>query len=316
MPLARAPLLAQTECVLQGIAGLAAALKRANVLDRSVIIVNGDHGTVLAPPSVRVPLANPQVRVADLGQARPALLIKALDDTGPFRVTTEPTSHLDIRPTILGIAGLKDDGPGIDLMTEAVPDDRVRLYHVLYDFRWGATDPVSHVRFAVGRDALNTDDWSVDAFVAPRVVPRTFGAFGTRDLTLLQSGAIALSAMDERGAWVAGRRLSVLLAARDERDNALTVTLRLPEAHAGAGVTIRVNGVIVDRHAVVASADARGWARAQTCVPKSTSRGAHEFVELHFAKTSIVAGVAVPVSALVRDIAFDRAPSCGGRHRM
>jgi hypothetical protein len=316
MPLARAPLLAQTECVLQGIAELAAALKRANVLDRTVIVVNGDHGTGLAPLSVSVPLANPQVRVTDLGQARAALLIKALGDTGPFRVTAEPTAHLDIRPTLLGIAGLKEDGPGFDLMTEAVPDDRVRLYHVLYDFRWGRTDPVSHVRFAVGRDVLNTEDWSVDAFVAARALPRTFGVFGTRDLTLLQAGAIALGAMDERGLWVAGRRLSVLLAPRDERDNALTVTLRLPEAHAGAGVTIRVNGVIVDRHAVVASADARGWARAQTCVPKSTSRGAHELVELHFSKTSIVAGVAVPVSALVRDIAFDRAPPCGGRHRM
>ena len=85
-----------------------------------------------------------------------------------------------------------------------VPADRVRLYHVLYDFRWGRTDPVSHVRFAVGRDALNTEDWSVDAFVAPRTVPRRFGTFGNRDLTLLQAGAIALGAMDERGLWVAG----------------------------------------------------------------------------------------------------------------
>jgi hypothetical protein len=90
----------------------------------------------------------------------------------------------------------------------------------------------------------------------------------------------------------------------------------LPEAQAGAGVTIRVNGVTLDRQAVVASADSRGWARAQACLPARTSRGAHELVELHFSKTSMVAGVAVPVSARVRDIAFDRAPPCGGRHRM
>lgn len=313
MPVARAPLLDQTECVLQGIAELAAALRRAGVLDRTVIVVNSDHGNSLPPASVSAPLSNPQVAAGWLGQAHAALLIKALGDNGPFRVTGEPTAHLDIRPTLLGIAGLADDGPGFDLMKHAVPKDRVRLYHVPWDFRQGSTAPVSHIRFAVGPDALNAEDWSVDAFVAARDSPKTFGAFGPRDLTLLQSGAIALKAMDERGLWVAGRRLSVRLAARDQGDNALTVTLRLPEEHSDATVTITVNGAIVGENVAVASGDSAPWARTQTCLPKDLARGAHELVALHFSRASAVAGQRVPVSALVRDIAFHRVERCSGR---
>ena len=310
MRLARTPLLDQTECVLNGIAELAAALRRAGVFDRTAIVVNSDHGIGIPPAPVGLPLSNPQVMAEWLGKAHAALLIKGIGDHGPFRTTAEPTAHIDIRPTILGMAGLKDEGPGADLVNEAAPSDRARMYHVLYDFRWGGTDPVSHVRFAVGRDALNAEDWSVDAFVAARESPKTFGAFGTRDLTLLQSGAIALKAMDERGVWVAGRRVSVRLAARDPRDNALTVTLRLPQANSDARVTITVNGALVGHNIRVTSGDS-AWVRTQACLPSDLARGAHEFVALQFSSASAVAGQRVPVSALLRDIAFHRAERCG-----
>ena len=315
VPLARAPLLGQTECVLQGIAELAATLRRAGVFDRTVIVVNSDHGVSLPPARVSPPLANPQVAATWLGQAHAALLIKALGDHGPLRVSAEPTAHIDIRPTLLGIAGLEDRGPGIDLMKEAVPKDRVRLYHVPWDFRSGSPDPVSLIRFAVGPDALDTEDWSVDAFMATRASPRTFAAFGTRDLTLLQAGLLTpKKGMDERGLWVAGRRLSLRLAARDPRDNALIVTLRVPQENAGATVTVTVNGAMVGKNLMLRSSDSPEWATTQACLPEETPRAAHDLVALRFSKSSVVAGVDVPVSALIRDIAFHRSEQCTARN--
>ncbi len=313
-PLARAPLLGQTECVLRGIAELASVLRRAGVFDRTVIMVNSDHGLSLPPASVSAPLSNPQVVANWLGQAHAALLIKALDDNRPFRVNAEPTAHIDIRPTLLGFAGLEDAGPGIDLMKETVPKDRVRLYHVPWDFRSGSPDPVSLIRFAVGPDALNSEDWSVEAFMATRKSPRTFAAFGTRALTLLQAGSITRKKrMDERGLWVAGRRLSVRLAARDPRDNALRITLRVPQENSGATVTFTVNGAMVGKNLMLPSSNSPEWATTQTCLPQETPRAAHDLVALRFSKASAVPGVDVPVSALVRDIAFHRSERCAAR---
>lgn len=315
MPLARAPLLGQTECVLQGIAELAAVLRRAGVFDRTVIVVNSDHGVSIPPASLSAPLTNPQVAATWLGQAHAALLIKALGDNRPFRVSVEPTAHIDIRPTLLGIAGLVDSGPGINFMKKAVPKDRVRQYHVPWDFRSGSPDPVSLIRFAVGADALNSENWSVDAFIATRESPRTLAAFDPRDLTLLQAGLITQrTAMDEEGLWVAGRRLSVRLAAREPRDNALRVTLRVPQENAGATVTFTVNGAVVGKNLMLRPSNAPEWTTTQTCLPKETPRGAHALVALRFSKASVVAGVDVPVSALIRDIAFHHAEPCTGRN--
>jgi hypothetical protein len=167
----------------------------------------------------------------------------------------------------------------------------------------------------VGPNALNSEDWSVEAFMATRESPRTFAAFGTRDLTLLQAGSITRKkGMDERGLWVAGRRLSVRLAARAPRDNALIVTLRVPQENSGATVTLTVNGAMVGTNLLLRSSDSRQWATTQTCLPQETPRGAHDLVALRFSKASVVAGTDVPVSALVRDIAFHRSEQCAARN--
>ncbi len=164
--LVREEFVAQATCVLSGIASLADKLRDEGIFDQTAIIVSGDHGIPVEPDDLvgRVPDGINPLHIAS---ARPALLIKPLQDSTPFRFSEAPTSLLDIAPTALQLVGLDGNYTGQRILTMDIDPERTRnfQYDNVSDFWTG--QPITYENYEVTGSTRDPTNWRLSYRFSP-----------------------------------------------------------------------------------------------------------------------------------------------------
>lgn len=122
----------QSACALDEVLEIVARLEVLGVLERTLVIVTGDHGSHL-------PLLGDVDRAAVVAgrpapsRTLPVLLVRPMGARDPLRISDAPVSLADIAATVAQAAGLPGDFPGTPLHEVPERDSRTRAYR---DYTW------------------------------------------------------------------------------------------------------------------------------------------------------------------------------------
>ena len=123
-------------------------MKQLGIYENSLIVLMADHGAGLAPYELKARpaengedavLINPKV----VSMATPLMAIKPPGASGPFQVSSAPSTYTDIPITIASILGLKSEFGGRSVF-ELRPGEQRERRHYLHGWR--------------------RDDWKTDYF--------------------------------------------------------------------------------------------------------------------------------------------------------
>jgi len=117
----------QVTCTLVQLETMIQALKKNDVYDRTMIVINGDHGTPSLPPSLPTQSGNGISRKL-MGKASTLMLIKPPDVRGPLHFSDKPVTIGDIPATIVDTFGLEMVYPGIQVFSDNPAVERERQY--------------------------------------------------------------------------------------------------------------------------------------------------------------------------------------------
>ena len=124
--------LEQSACALNQVIELLDRLRELEVLDETLVIITGDHGSHidLVTEGEKDPKWN---RVPALTKVLPTLLVKPVRASGALRVSEAPVSLTDIPNTVAREMGLEPVFPGQALQDVQADAARARTY---YDYTW------------------------------------------------------------------------------------------------------------------------------------------------------------------------------------
>jgi hypothetical protein len=202
---------AQTYCVLQGIATLVDALKKAGIYEQTAIMVTGDHGCAIAPEDHVHAAQQSPLTPAMMGSARPAFMVKQKHASQPLYFSSAPTSLTDVAPTALALAGVpQNESSALDLHENA---QRTRYFkpYSIRDFFTG--DPVPHVVYALKGDVRDSTNWLIEEIHAYRTAPSSFDPVNHRQADRFVHGArFSAQEPDKEASWINGRQLAFLIS--------------------------------------------------------------------------------------------------------
>ena len=148
LPRNRMTVTTQSRCSLDVIIRLLDRMKQLGIYENSLIVLMADHGAGLAPYELKARpaengedavLINPKV----VSMATPLMAIKPPGASGPFQVSSAPSTYTDIPITIASILGLKSEFGGRSVF-ELRPGEQRERRHYLHGWR--------------------RDDWKTDYF--------------------------------------------------------------------------------------------------------------------------------------------------------
>ena len=235
--------LAQTRCILSGIADFIDRLKAEGIYEQTAFIISGDHGHNTVPADQVSPQANYSMYDPLLGNGRPALLVKARGSNGPLTFSGKPTQLLNIMPTALELAGLPDAGESVFDMPDKVV--RKRLFHHYPNSRFWSGNPVPYLEYAVGQPANDAGLWSIADMVAYEPAPREYVPVNKKTAKDFVYGARLRSSIGHRGSSVVrGRQLALVIDVPEQARAGtmeLELELSLPRGMDSQSFTVQVN---------------------------------------------------------------------------
>lgn len=160
--------LPQATCAVKQMVGILQALKRIGAYDNSVIVFQSDTGLGMVRPTEKVGLnitsvveyTSPQL----VGYARPTLLIKPLGATGPLRVSSVQTSHLNTFSLINDASGGRTDLPNVTIPTD-------RSFVVSRIIRAGTPSVLPYETFSIVGDVADFATWQYGGMLSRPGVP-------------------------------------------------------------------------------------------------------------------------------------------------
>lgn len=212
----RANLIAQTHCVLEGIARLADRLHELGVYDQTAIVISSDHGTGIPDGTASSEVVDPAL----VAVARATLMLKAPNDISPFRSSPEPTSLIDVPAIVRAFAR------GEGWTAPSAPRSRRFFWINHEDFQTQRREPIPHQVFEVPDDPSAADEWNLLEIHRTALAPPALQAFTFADMLQLQRGSLTGPAdlQAAGGVWMT-RRLDVAISPQAEV-NALHVRVR------------------------------------------------------------------------------------------
>jgi hypothetical protein len=212
----RPSLVAQTHCVLEGIARLADRLRDLGVYEQTAIVVSSDHGSGIANRRA----GDGVVDAALIAAARATLMVKAPGDSRPFRSSPEPTSLTDV-PAIL-----RAFARGEPWSAPPAPRSRRFFWINAADFQRVRRAAIPYQLFEVPEDPSAADRWHLLDISASGLAPAALQKFTVADMLRWQRGSLTGHAdlQAAGGIWMA-RRLDVMISPRSGA-NALHVRVR------------------------------------------------------------------------------------------
>ena len=139
LPRNRMTVTTQSRCSLDAVIRILDKMKELEIYDNSLIVIMADHGAGLRPYDVKpttaengedAVLMNPQV----VSMATPLMAIKPPGASGPFQVSTVPSTYVDTAITIASILGLESEFDGRS-MFELRPGEQRERRHYLHAWR-------------------------------------------------------------------------------------------------------------------------------------------------------------------------------------
>ena len=243
----------QARCALSAVGTLLQRLRDLDLYDRSAIIVTSDHGhTVdLIRPEDQHPLVGRSPAGPTLPRieswAAPLLLVKPFAAQGPLQTSYAPTAITDVPATLLDLAGLPDAlGRGASVLRIDPAEPRQRTYaHHRPQARPNPFYDVLYV-FAVNGQITDLDAWSYYRSVLGPADDRAaqrrehqIGLLADPDVTASQFGA-RVYRTDE---------YAVFHTAAEDSHATFDVR-RMPAMATTQTVTVRIDGHVVDQHAL------------------------------------------------------------------
>ena len=243
----------QARCALSAVGTLLQRLRDLDLYDRSAIIVTSDHGHTLdlIRPEDQHPLAGRSPAGPTLPRieswATPLLLVKPFAAQGPLQTSYAPTAITDVPATLLDLAGLPDAlGRGASVLRIDPAEPRQRTYaHHRPQARPNPFYDVLYV-FAVNGQITDPDAWSYYRSVLGPADDRAaqrrehqIGLLADPDVTASQFGA-RVYRTDEYAVFHTA----------PEDSHATFDVRRMPGMATTQTVTVRIDGHVVDQHAL------------------------------------------------------------------
>ena len=233
---------AQVLCTLLHIERLVKKLKQLGVYDKTMIIVNGDHGTPGLPRTMPSQTGR-HMSAYTMGVANALILVKPPATRGPLNFSSAPVTIGDIPATINDAFGLGCEFPGIPMFDLDEQSNRERNY-----FSYDSPSIVSRLqtlpnmqRYRIRGNLFNQYDWILpnlsDVGESPSVLPMNHGKF--------RSFAIGFGALETRGRpwrWVVGKLARVYLSFPTAGRAQLVFETYVPSAITGQSVEVSING--------------------------------------------------------------------------
>lgn len=240
----------QSLCILTGIARFADKLRLLGIYEQTAIIVSGDHGVNIEPDDMRGVKTNGSLYAGVLGAARPALLLKPLNNREPFAVSALATTLLDIAPTALDLVGLEGGFTGHSVLKIDPEEKRTRIFnpYTVPDFWTGK--PISNDIWHVDGPVMEMENWSLQNIVYQEAAPASYPVINYSTAFATSRGlSLNRSQPNEASSWITGTELMILVATEyPERPAQINLELRLPDFMQAEkqSFTVSVNHQLLD----------------------------------------------------------------------
>ncbi len=135
LPRNRVTVTTQSICSLDAVVRILNKMKELGIYENSLIVIMADHGAGLAPYELKpttaengedAVLMDPQV----VSMATPLMAIKPPGASGPFQVSTAPSSNVDTAVTMMALLGLESDFDGRVMFDLRPAEQRERRYYL------------------------------------------------------------------------------------------------------------------------------------------------------------------------------------------
>lgn len=295
----------QTVCVLSGIATFLDKLKSVGIYDRTAIVISGDHGVNILPYDQAHPALNASLFPGLNGSARPALLIKPMNQSQPLRISDAPTSLLDVAATALELVGIDNEMYGRSTYS-IVDSERRRLFtpYSIADL-WGA-DPVPHDVYEVTGDVRDGRNWKLTGIVADRTAPADYEEVTYASAGPFLRGAPMNPDSDGDGSWVTSHQLGFVVSQTAETPavEELVLTVHVPDWIQEQSFTLSINGQTLERNIAVPEVQ-DFWQEVVVGIPAGRIQEGVNFVSVEFETVGVSPDNQLfRASALVRSIIF------------
>jgi hypothetical protein len=201
---------AQTHCILNGIADFIDRLKSENIYDNTAIIISGDHGHNTIPSDQEGLPFNYGMYEPLLGTGRPALLVKPPNSSTPLSFSPAPTDLMNIAPTALTLAGLQTNGRSVFDVAATERRKRVFQHYPVGPF-WSG-NPVPYLEYRVQQPANDASHWQLVDMVGYDRSPSEYLPLNKKEAKGFAHGAKLRSSIGEnRSSWIRGRQLAFLI---------------------------------------------------------------------------------------------------------
>lgn len=275
--------IAQTHCVLNGIADFIDRLKQEGIFEQTAFIISGDHGHNTAPADQVGVALNFSMYEPMLGTARPALLVKPSGANAPLAYSKRPSHLLNIAPTALALAGLRHEGASVFDSIQAEHHPRVFQHYPIGPFWTG--DPVPYVEYEVTPPAHAADHWQLTDIVTYERVPAEYDPVNRVTAKNFVYGAhLRRSAGNRDDSWIRGRQLAFTLDIPDNVEfGSLEIELRFEPWMEDQSASVQLNGFTLLQHQELPEGrNFETWQTLYIPMSKVEARDGPDFVSILF----------------------------------
>ncbi len=295
----------QTYCVLVGIAQFLNVLKQSGIYDQTAIVISGDHGTNAPSNDMIGEVTNNIIYSRGLfAVARPAFLVKELNNNAPLKFSEPPTSLLDIAPTTLDLVGLSGNFEGVSAFNLLPNAKRERVFRSIDIEHFWTGDAIPHDEYRVNGNASDRSSWKLTGFQTIDSAPTEFPNFVyDRAVTYTRGLELSVDETNAQEAWVRGREFAFKISLPEKTFGTLKFRLHIPESMTDQSMSVTINGIsIIDSYSIEKTDE--HWSEVFLPLDGVTLRKTDNFVSVVFEKSISKSFFGTEVSALLGSVEF------------
>jgi hypothetical protein len=237
---------AQSKCVLIGLANLIKKLKKEKIYNKTILVINGDHGCNIAANDLFGESKNySSINDNFIGVTRPLFMIKPLNANENLKYNETATTLEDIAPTILNLAKIETQrfkGKSVFLKTKV--DNKARTFDYYLTNTFWSGEPVAYTRYEVNGEIRNRANWKVKNLKNRRKAPTGYDHFSYKNAFDLSNG-LSLRKGDsanQKETPIYGLEYYILVSDIKEKASKLTMSYKIPNKITKQSISIEVNG--------------------------------------------------------------------------
>ncbi len=238
----------QTTCVLTGLAGLIKKLKKENIYNNTVFVINGDHGCNIPANDVYgIPSNSSIVTDAFMGLTRPLFMFKKAKAQGELSYINTPSTHINVAPTLLDSVDLSTERFGAHSLYKNngsdISKDQPRFFHRYDTKTYWSGEPISFNEYKVTGDIKNRANWELLALRNRPKAPSYYD-YISYDTAMNFSKGLSLSIPNRKTQKIAnitGKEFYILMSDIQEKAKKLSFSLSFPKDIQNQKVSIFIN---------------------------------------------------------------------------